>query len=325
MHCHTCNPAAAVGKQQCSSSFRAFAPPAHGARSAWPLRASLQQTADARTAEPSTSGSDTADIYLGFDKYDTDRDGKKGRVIKDDPKKYPGKDDLGFFLGATGGWAGGEAALQQMLEDEKEVIMSATESRRVGRKSSSMPKLPPKNSGKDLIYIGFSKDELEIRKSGERGRFIVDDPRLYPAKEDVGGLKGATGGFVAGEVGVQQFVQQGEVRLRDPRDPRRQFSPVAVAGILVGGGVGGTLLLTKIFDVGEAVVNSEISTAPVDDDTKGLLLAAVALLGAAGLVAGGSSMLSGMQAKLRQSTQKLLVTGAFWAAVFLAARAVLEL
>jgi hypothetical protein len=44
-----------------------------------------------------------AEIYIGFPKGDYARpEGRKGRVIKDDPTKYPGKDDLGPFLGATG-------------------------------------------------------------------------------------------------------------------------------------------------------------------------------------------------------------------------------
>ena len=61
------------------------------------------------------------EIYLGFEKTDTaPRAGRKGRVVKDDPRKYPGREDMGFFLGVVGGWAGGEAALAK-LKDEAEV------------------------------------------------------------------------------------------------------------------------------------------------------------------------------------------------------------
>jgi hypothetical protein len=43
------------------------------------------------------------DVYIGFPKGDfAPREGRKGRVIKDDPSKYPAKEDLGFFAGATG-------------------------------------------------------------------------------------------------------------------------------------------------------------------------------------------------------------------------------
>lgn len=56
----------------------------------------------ARNAEPAAQQGD--DIYIGFAKGDyAPRAGRKGRFIKDDPRKYPAKEDLGFFAGATGG------------------------------------------------------------------------------------------------------------------------------------------------------------------------------------------------------------------------------
>jgi hypothetical protein len=50
------------------------------------------------------SNTDNAkDIYIGFAKDDTaPREGRKGRVIQDDPSKYPRKEDVGFLPGATG-------------------------------------------------------------------------------------------------------------------------------------------------------------------------------------------------------------------------------
>jgi hypothetical protein len=53
----------------------------------------LQVTAtEAPTAEPTAQTTEgVKDIYIG-----------KGRYVKDDPKKYPAKDDLGPFMGATG-------------------------------------------------------------------------------------------------------------------------------------------------------------------------------------------------------------------------------
>ncbi len=51
------------------------------------------------------------DIYIGFEKGDyAPRIGRKGRVLKDDPSKYPDRTVL------TGGWSGGEAGLQQWVE-----------------------------------------------------------------------------------------------------------------------------------------------------------------------------------------------------------------
>ncbi len=56
----------------------------------------------------------------GFEKGDYARpEGRKGRVIKDDPSKYPDKEDMGPLRGMTGGWAGGEAALWQFREEIK--------------------------------------------------------------------------------------------------------------------------------------------------------------------------------------------------------------
>jgi hypothetical protein len=54
-------------------------------------------TVEAPTAEPVTAPEAAqeglTDVYIG-----------KGRFVKDDPRKYPGKDDLGPLMGATGEW-----------------------------------------------------------------------------------------------------------------------------------------------------------------------------------------------------------------------------
>lgn len=44
------------------------------------------------------------------------KSGAQGRVIFDEAYKYPGKEDLGGFLGAVGGFAGGERALKEFVE-----------------------------------------------------------------------------------------------------------------------------------------------------------------------------------------------------------------
>lgn len=57
---------------------------------------------------------------IGFVKGDYEpREGRQGRVIVDDPSKYPDKDDIGLFKGISGGWAGGEAALYKFREQIK--------------------------------------------------------------------------------------------------------------------------------------------------------------------------------------------------------------
>ncbi len=73
--------------------------------------------------ETTTSTSGPAEeIYIGFVKEEGfgSREGRKGRVIKDDPRKYPSRDAFG-----TGGWAGGEAGLWQLREQVKVSSVSA--------------------------------------------------------------------------------------------------------------------------------------------------------------------------------------------------------
>lgn len=51
------------------------------------------------------------EVYIGFDKSDIgSRAGRKGRVVTDDPKRYPDRTTF------TGGWAGGEVGLQQFVK-----------------------------------------------------------------------------------------------------------------------------------------------------------------------------------------------------------------
>lgn len=265
------------------------------------------------------------EIYLGFDKTDYARPpGRKGKVIRDNIAKYPGKDDMGWFLGVTGGWAGGEAALVQLKEQAEKDKKAA------GKAAVEAPRKPPVKrlaEQGDKIYVGFKKSEIELQKAGAGGGYIIDDPRKYPDKEDIGFLQGATGGFAGGEKGIKQLVKDGELRLRDPRDVElnKQFSPISLMMLLVLGAGGGGTLLNELFDAGEGVVKSELTQAPVDDKTKVLLLAAVAVLASAGLIGGVRASLSSLGERVKARAQELALLGGFLFVVFLAARAVLEL
>jgi hypothetical protein len=75
---------------------------------------------------------------------------------------------------------------------------------------------------------------------------------------------GATGGFAGGEKGLKQFIETGDVQLRDPRQPGKQFSPVAIAGLLVVAGAGGGLLLNELTDLGEIAVRTEITNVSLN-------------------------------------------------------------
>lgn len=68
--------------------------------------------------------------------------------------------------------------------------------------------------------------------------------------------------------------------------------------------------------------------APIDDKTKTLLLVAVGLLATVGALAGGKALVDALQNRISSagdSATKLVVAGAFWLVVFVAARTILEL
>lgn len=72
-----------------------------------------ERTAAPAVASPAAAAEDSnaQEIYLGFSKDDTaPREGRKGRVIKDDPSRYPAKEDLGPLTGATG-WLPSQSAV----------------------------------------------------------------------------------------------------------------------------------------------------------------------------------------------------------------------
>jgi hypothetical protein len=51
------------------------------------------------------------------------------------------------------------------------------------------------------IYIGHGKEEIEAKKAGAKGRFIVDDPSKYPGRDN-----DFVGGWAGGEKGLKDFV-----------------------------------------------------------------------------------------------------------------------
>lgn len=179
------------------------------------------------------------EIYIGFPKNDySPREGRKGRVIKDDPAKYPDRDEL------TGGWAGGEAGLWKFREEIK------AEQTKTGKAALKPKPNGSPISGKAKIYVGFGKDELELKNTGAPGRIIYDDEEKYPSREDVGAFSGVVGGFAGGEVGVKAFTATGQVKLRKPGQPGgQQESPLSFGFLLLLAGLTGTALLTAAKNV----------------------------------------------------------------------------
>lgn len=105
----------------------------------------------------------------GFPKGDYDRTpGRKGRVIRDDPKKYPGREDMGPLKSVVGGWAGGEAGLWQLREEIQQELGKQNGTQGTTPLAPSSPlRAPAKNkwnakqparTGKDAIYVGFGKE-----------------------------------------------------------------------------------------------------------------------------------------------------------------------
>lgn len=70
------------------------------------------------------------------------------------------------------------------------------------------------------IYIGHGKDDVEAKKAGVKGRFVVDDPSKYPRRDEY------SGGWAGGEKGLKEFVAayQREVELNGA--PKKEAKPV---------------------------------------------------------------------------------------------------
>lgn len=285
-----------------------------------------------------SKGEDT--IYVGFQKGDYDRSkGRKGRFIKDDPSKYPDKQSYGPFMGVTGGWAGGEVALKSMVVDAAPSIREANLQLmgKEGRPDPEVSLTKPPAPDKEVVYLGYGKEPGDFlrRSAGEKGRVVVvskEEARIYPAKETIGVFLGATGGFAGGEAGLQQYLQTGELKLRDPKLPggKKQFSILAFVGLVSFAGVGGSILLTDAFDVGEKLVGTDVKSVAsglaIDDTTRQLLLVAVGILGAAGtlgLLRAAVDWVSEGMAEAKNGFARLAVTVVFGVLVFLAARALI--
>ncbi|KAF5834099.1 hypothetical protein DUNSADRAFT_9376 [Dunaliella salina] len=195
-------------------------------RSGLPVRQASSHVAKAGTGK---------DVYIGFPKGDYNRaPGRKGRIIKDDGgiasiANRTTKEEVGGFQGAVGGFPGGEAGLQKFLEEQG--VNGKEDSKKESNLYPKSPlRPPPKNmarpnkgpSDADPIYVGYGKDELDLRKSGAPGRIIYDEAYKYPEKEDVGGLVGAVGGFAGGERALYEFIETGMVLTKEGRHARAE-------------------------------------------------------------------------------------------------------
>ena len=95
----------------------------------------------------------------------------KGRWVKDDPKKYAGRDD--WF---TGGWPGGEVGLKESFIQEPFETPA---------QSSVLNPLPDDVAGDDTVYLG-------------KGKFVKADATKFAARDNL-----LTGGWAGGEVALK--------------------------------------------------------------------------------------------------------------------------
>eukprot|EP00873_Tetraselmis_striata_P043667 jgi/Tetstr1/463931/TSEL_008737.t1 len=274
------------------------------------------------------------DIYLG-----------KGRTIKDDPKKYPDRNELG-----VGGWAGGEVGLWEFREEVK----SSPKSREapggldiskitgfLGPKDQKDVKISRaqingmqvdaevRGEGQDLIYIGKSKGEAPA--PGKPGKFIKDSAKKYPGKEDVGIMYGATGGFAGGEEGLKQFVETGDVDMLPP-GVQRSRPPNPLLVLFAVGGVAGLAAAYGSLSgdapssgPGEMPSVPALTAAATTMDSSSVLLLQLGLIGfgSVGAVVGGRAALAGARRKLVEGTKDTLVYALFSGGLVLALYAVL--
>lgn len=289
---------------------------------------------------------DKKDIYLG-----------KGRVIKDDPSKYPDRNELG-----VGGWAGGELGLWSFRDQVK--VAPAEEAPQGGidigkitsflgsRDEGDVKKFKAKvngvqvegevrGTGDDMVYIGREKSERAT--PGKPGKFIMDNARKYPDKEDFGIIYGATGGFAGGEQGLQQFVEKGDVDLLPPGTRRRAppnplvilFTVTGAAGlaVLISSNSGGDVISSIGSSEGGGVAatgggvlrTSAAGGFSIDSNTLILVQVGLVTLAGTGAVVGGRAAITSARKWIAEATKGSLVYALYFGCLILALKAVLEI
>ena len=175
----------------------------------------------------------------------------------------------------------------------------------------------PANRKKKGIYVG-------------KGKFAEDDPKSNQARvmKVTGRDSTLVGGFAGGEVGLQEFVETGVVPFGDGSS-RRQQSPLIIAGIVSTAAVTGGILLTDVSDFGEQVISGTTKVNPeslagIDENTKLLLEAGVLMIGVVATVIGGRALIGSMRSSIKEGATRFAILAAFWMAVFIAARFVLD-
>jgi len=169
--------------------------------------------------------------------------------VTDDVSLYPGKEDVGPFLGAVGGFAGGEVGLKDSFN---QLAPGQKLKPKAGKKKD---RAVAATGRKDKIYIGKPKGAATWT---EDDLWVKDDVRFYPGKEDVGPFSGAVGGFAGGEVGLKDYFAAGkDLPIAEDGEGGQPQSP-----LVVGFGLGMVgLLATLVFDNLETLTDPEVQAA----------------------------------------------------------------
>ena len=290
-----------------------------------------------RSAAPIGEGSD--EIYVGKPKGA--KDGPE--TIVDDERLYPGKEDVGPLLGAVGGFAGGEVGLKNFASKGDLGIPETKVKEEIVKTTGKKPEMKedfhpaaPIGKGKDKIYVGKPKGAKEVN---DKTKYLKDDERLYPGKEDVGAFLGATGGFAGGEVGLKRFAEKGDIDIReeDSTGKPQPQSPLVVAfGLGSVAALGATVLNPDNLAAIVAKIEAASPSAPlgegsatdgaasilvkeVDPDIALTVFGGLVVLSGAGFVFGQAKKLT--EAAV-ETTQKIAVTSIFG---FVLARIAIEI
>jgi len=273
-------------------------------------------------ARPIGRGDDL--IYVGKPKGEKEVN-ERTKFIKDDERLYPGREDVGPLLGAVGGFAGGEVGLKNYsakgdigipdAEIRREILDTVGQTPEKEFTTRDAKPIGPALGKKrrDKIYVGKPKGAKDV---DDRKKFIQDDERLYPGKEDAGFFIGASGGFAGGEVGLKRFAESGDIGIKEDGAAGRgqPQSPLAVAFGLGGIAAFGSIILDLPEETGGLpTINTEALQVPGLDPQ--IILSVAGGLGA--LAIGGYAYVQLKKAteKMIETTKTVAVTGVFLAAV----------
>ncbi len=116
------------------------------------------------------------------------------------------------------------------------------------------------------------------------------------------------GGFAGGELGLQQFVTEGDVKIAEDGARRQGPSTLLIAGVVAVAGTVGGLTLTQATNFSQELAASGSGSAldVLDDNTKLLLQAAIVLIGITAGLAGTRAAFKAMTDSVTENALNLV-------------------